>query len=201
MTSDGGDDDLGHLAALARALPREIAPPPDSWARIAVRLEPRDHLDPLVASLPAEIAPPAHLWPAIEARIAPGRRARRGALAAAACLAVAGLVAVGVQLGADRDSTSIRSVEATRSEDAARAPVEVGWILDAPALAGDVAATLSRELALVRDERLRIERAIASEPDNVDLRELWAFTYETELQLADACGRTVMEYERERERG
>ena len=32
----------------------------------------------------------------------------------------------------------------------------------------------------------------------VDLRELWAFAYETELQLADACGRTVMEYQRDR---
>jgi hypothetical protein len=84
------------------------------------------------------------------------------------------------------------------AHDAPSAASNVGWVLGAPALSADVAATLSRELALVRDERLSIERAIASDPDNDDLHELWAFTYETELELADAASRAVMEYARYR---
>jgi hypothetical protein len=84
------------------------------------------------------------------------------------------------------------------TSDASSAAQNVGWILGAPALSGDVAASLSRELALVREQRLSIERAIATDPDDPDLRELWAFAYETELKLADTCARAVMEYERER---
>ncbi len=191
-------EELGSLAALARQLPREVAPPADLWERIAARLEPRDRLDHLAASLPAEIDPPADLWPRIEVRIAAKPRASRAALAAAGCLAVAALVAIGVQLGAPHRDRAERGAAQVVADDPSSAARNAGWILDAPALAGDVARDLSRELALVRDERLSIERAIAREPDNVDLRELWAFTYETELELADTCGRAVMEYRRDR---
>jgi hypothetical protein len=200
MTNDA--EELGSLAALARALPREVAPPADLWERITARLEPRDRLDQLAASLPAGIEPPAELWPAIEARIARKPRARRVALAAAVGFAAAVLVAVGLQQGGRRDADSEHGsapvVPGAVARDAASAARNAGWILGAPALAGDVAANLGRDLALVRDERLSIERAIAREPDNADLRELWAFTYETELRLADAAGRAVMEYERDR---
>jgi hypothetical protein len=197
-----GDEELGRLAPLARALPREVAPPTDLWERIAARLEPRDRIEHLAGSLPAEIVPPADLWPAIAARIAPRPRARRFALATAASVAVAALVAVGVQLGGRHDAGSgsgtapIVADDSTR--DAASAGRNVDWIFGTPALPADVAASLSQELALVRDERLSIERAIASEPGNTDLRELWAYAYETELELADACSRTVMEFERNR---
>jgi len=200
MTRERDDEALGGLAALVRQLPRDVPPPPALWARIAARLEPRSQLDHLAASLPTQIDPPEDLWPSIEARIAPHRRTRRAALALAVSLAAAAVIALGVLLGerhgarTEHDAESL-SADVAPSEGAASS---VGWALDAPAVAGDVAANLRRDLALVRDERLSIERAIAKEPDNVDLRELWAFTYETELELADACGRTVMEYQRER---
>jgi hypothetical protein len=58
-------------------------------------------------------------------------------------------------------------------------------MLRSPVVSDEVAATLQRELVLVRDERLQIEAAIDREPDNVGLRELWAHAYEVELQLAD----------------
>ena len=201
MTRHADNEEHGNLAALVRRLPREVAPPPELWQRIAARLEPRSRLDDLSASLPTQVAPPEDLWPKIETRIAPPRRLRRIAFALTAAVAVAAVVAVGVRLGEhtdarpERGSTSVAS-EKTAS-DRASAASNVDWVLGA-AVGGDVAAKLSRELALVRDERLSIERAIAKEPDNIDLRELWAFTYETEIQLADACGRTAMEYQRDR---
>jgi hypothetical protein len=202
MTGDGDNEELGSLAALSRQLPRDIAPPPDLWAAIAARLEPRGGLDHLAASLPTQIDPPQDLWPKIEARIAPRRRMQRAALAVAACVAVAAAIAVGVLLGERHDAppepASAFVAADDTAGDGASAAIDFGWTLDAPAVAGDVAANLGRELALVRDERLSIERAIAKDPDNVDLHELWAFTYETELQLADTCGRTAMEYQRER---
>jgi hypothetical protein len=200
MTRESHDEELGKLAPLARELPREIAPPPDLWERIAARLEPRDRIERLAGSLPAEIDPPADLWPAIAARIAPRPRARRLALAAAGSVAVAALIALGVRLGHDvgSDTGSSPVVADEPARDAPSAASNVGWVLGAPALSADVAATLSRELELVRDERLSIERAIATEPDNADLHELWAFTYETELELADAASRVVMEYARNR---
>ena len=70
------------------------------------------------------------------------------------------------------------------------------WMLRSPVVSDEVAATLQRELVLVRDDRLQIEAAIDREPDNVGLRELWAHAYEVELQLADAYGRTIMAYSR-----
>ncbi len=202
MTREGDNEELGSLAPLVRQLPREVAPPLDLWKGIAARLDPRGRLDHLAASLPTQIDPPEDLWPKIEARIAPRRRMRRAAFALAASIAVAAAVAVGLRLGEHNDAGPERAVASVAADDTASdgagAAIDFGWVLGAPAVAGDIAANLSGELALVRDERLSIERAIAKEPDNIDLRELWAFTYETELQLADACGRTVMEYQRDR---
>jgi mevalonate pyrophosphate decarboxylase len=181
-----------------RLLPREIAPPPHLWDGIAARLEPQSRLDRLAASLRTRVDPPKDLWPEIEARIAPRRRLRPTAFALVASAAVAAAVAVAVHFGERGNAGPELGSVAAAANDSASAAGTVGWVLDAPALAGDVAVKLSRELALVRDERLSIEQAIAKEPDNDDLRELWAFTYETELELADECGRTVMEYQRER---
>jgi len=199
MTLDGDHSELGRLAALARQLPRDVPPPRDLWAGIAARLEPRGQLDHLAASLPTRVDPPEDLWPKIQARIAPGRPLRRVALALAASIAVAAVVGAGLLLGERHDARPEHDFANLSADDTASdAAGSVGWVLGAPVVAGDVAASLRRDLALVRDERLSIERAIAKEPDNVDLRELWAFTYETELELADECGRTAMEYQRER---
>jgi hypothetical protein len=202
MTRDADSEELGSLAPLARRLPREVAPPPNLWERIAARLEPRGGLDDLAASLPTQVDPPKDLWPGIEASIAPRRRMGRAAYALAASVAVAAAVTVGVQLGERNDAGPERTSASVVTDDTASAGASaasnVAWMLGAPALAGDVAANLSGELALVRDERLSIERAIAREPDNAHLRELWAFTYETELELVDAFSRAVMEYQRVR---
>jgi hypothetical protein len=204
MTRDREDEELDSVAPLVRLLPREIAPPADLWEGIAARLEPRGQLDHLAASLPTQVDPPDGLWPKIEARIAPRRRVRRATVALAASVAVATAVAVvlGLRLGERHDAEPARGsaslVADEAASDGANAASNVAWLLAAPVVPGDVAASLSGELALVRDERLSIERAIAKEPDNVDLHELWAFTYETELELVDAYGRTVMDYLRDR---
>ena len=202
MRREGDNEELGSLGPLVRQLPREVVPPPDLWERIAARLELRGGLDHLAASLPTQVDPPENLWPKIEARIAPRRRIRRAEFALAASIAVAAAVTGGLQLGEHTDAGAERAVASVAADDTASdgagAAIDFGWVLGAPAVAGDIAASLSDELALVRDERLSIERAIAREPDNAHLRELWAFTYETELELVDAFSRAVMEYQRVR---
>jgi hypothetical protein len=202
MTRDRDAEGPASLAALVRRLPREVAPPPDVWENIAARLEPRGRLDHLTASLPARVEPPEDLWRKIEARIAPRRRIPRTAVALAASVVGAAAITLGIRLGerndATREPSSASFVADETASYGASAAIDFGWMLGAPAAAGDVAAEMGDELSLVRGERLSIERAIAKEPDNADLRELWAFTYETELQLADAYGRTVMEYQRDR---
>ena len=201
MTRDGDDEELGSLAPLVRQLPREVAPP-RLWKGIAARLEPRGRLD---------------IWPlrcrrrSIRPRIS-GPRSRRASCRVDGCDALPSRSPhpspsrQQSRSACSSASTTTRALSAPvasvaaddTASDGAGAAIDFGWVLGAPAVAGDIAANLSGELALVRDERLSIERAIAKEPDNIDLRELWAFTYETELQLADACGRTVMEYQRDR---
>jgi hypothetical protein len=202
MTHATDNEELGGLARLARRLPREVAPPSDLWEGIAARLEPRGQLDHLAASLPTRVDPPQDLWPGIEARIAPRRGMRRAAFALATSVAVAAAVGVGMRLGERNDAHSADASAAVAADatgsNRAGAAIDFDWMLGAPAVADDVGANLSGELALVRDERLSIERAIAKDPDNVDLRELWTFTYETELELVDAFSRAVMEYQRVR---
>ena len=68
--------------------------------------------------------------------------------------------------------------------------------LSAAGVADDVAAALQRDYALVRAQRAAIEQAIADAPADVHLRELWAHAYETELELNDLYGRTIMTYRR-----
>jgi hypothetical protein len=189
-------------------LPRELAPPADAWDRIAARLSRPESaaLPPDACPLPAEIEPPADLWPAIASRLATRSRRRRmaAALAAAAALAIMLVTAIAVREGQRPLETEVASVPAPRT------PIEMTdtrpyddstslgayWTLRMPEISSEVAATLRRELELVRDERVRIEQAMDTEPANTALRELWAHAYEVELELADACGRTVMAYEK-----
>jgi hypothetical protein len=189
-------------------LPRDLAPPPGAWDHIAARLDPEenDALSPHLHLLAREIEPPIDVWPRIARRLAAQSRRRRGAFAA---LAAAAAIAAAVVLA----SIAMREGEPVTTEIASERPPAVApdlpvtpsapgsslvaaWMLRMPEISSEVAATMRRELELVRDERLRIERAMEDEPDNATLHELWAHAYEVELQLADACGRTVMAYER-----
>jgi hypothetical protein len=194
------------LHELVRRLPREIEPPLDLWRRIAARLDaplPRS-LEARARELPADIAPPVDLWPQIAARLRaepqlPRTRLRFavGGLAAAAALLLAVLAVLAVRNpGADGDAAARVAPDGGRPDSGPSTALGAAWMLRSPVISEDVAATLQRELTLVRDERLRIEVALDREPENSKLRELWAYTYQIELQLTDACGRTVMAYER-----
>jgi hypothetical protein len=175
-------------------LPREITPPPDAWAKIAARLEQREEGDGAAGLLPADVPPPVDLWPAIAARLARDRGSRRGraALAAAAAVALVAVVFVATRVPEVQPS-------ATRPERAADLEPTTSrgawWMLQEPEVSDDVVATMRRELALLHDERLRIEEAIDRDPDNASLRELWAYTYRVELDLSDTWTRTVMAYQ------
>src|SRR4029079_10312811 len=119
MTRDADNEDLGSLASIARLLPREVAPPPDLWERIAARLELRGGLDHLAASLPTQGDPPEKLWPRIQARIATRTRMGRAAYALAASVAVAAAVTVGVRFVERNDAGLERGSAAVVAADGA----------------------------------------------------------------------------------
>jgi hypothetical protein len=195
------------LHDLVRRLPRDIEPPAELWQRIAARLDepalPRS-LEECARDLPADIAPPVDLWPQIAARLRTGPRKprllARLVAAAAAVAAVAVLVTVAIRdqdSGANGGSSTpaVAANDAT-AEAAPSTALGAAWMLRSPVVSDEVAAALQRDLMLVRDERLQIEAAIDREPGDAGLRELWAHTYQIELQLTDTCGRIIMAYER-----
>jgi hypothetical protein len=207
MTRDREPSNVTGLDELVRGLPRAVEPPPDLWLGIAARLDapgPRGSLEQRARDLPGDIAPPADLWPQIEARLRTERhRPRAPALVAAAAAVVvvaAGIwVALAVRDGGPsaggRDSTARVAPNGGGDDAASSTALGAAWMLQSPAISEEVAATLKRELALVHNERLKIETAIESEPDDSGLRELWAHTYQAELRLTDAWSRTIMAYE------
>jgi hypothetical protein len=196
------------LHDLARRLPRDIEPPAELWQRIAARLEepalPRS-LEERARDLPADIAPPVDLWPQIAARLRTGPREprllARLVAAAAAVAAVAVLVTVATRdpdSGANSGSSTptVATSDDATAEAAPSTVLGAAWMLRSPVVSDEVAAALQRDLMLVRDERLQIEAAIDREPGDAGLRELWAYTYQIELQLTDTYGRIIMAYER-----
>jgi hypothetical protein len=192
------------LHDLVRRLPREIDPPLELWPQIAARLEapPRRSLEERARELPADVAPPGDLWPQIAARLRAEpqlpRSRWRVAVGGLAAVAAALLLVVLAIRGpdADRDAATPVALDDGRPDSGRSTALGAAWMLRSPVVSEAVAATLQRELTLVRDERLSIEAALDREPENTRLRELWAYTYQIELQLTDACGRTVMAYER-----
>lgn len=208
MTHERDQPAPSALDDLVRRLPRDVEPPAELWQRVAARLDgpalPRS-LEERARDLPADIAPPVDLWPQIAARLRtrprePRLLARLFA-AAAAVAAVAVLVTVAIR---DQDSgahggSSATTVAANGDESTDPAPstaLGAAWMLRSPVVSAEVAAALQRDLTLVRDQRLQIEAAIDREPGDVGLRNLWAHTYQIELQLTDTYGRIIMAYER-----
>jgi hypothetical protein len=153
---DPEDHSTRELLKLANRLPREIQPPVDMWPAIEAQLL-RPSLESLARDLPVDVDPPIDLWPRIESRLT--QRRSNGWLAAAA------VVFVGVSallIGIATQNNGIEPI-ATELELAAQ--------------------TIRQNLGLVRDERRAIEEAIEQDPASSHLRELWAYTYETELRL------------------
>jgi hypothetical protein len=205
MTRDSDSVTSRALHDLVRRLPRDVEPPPDLWLGIAARLDapaPPRSIEELAHDLPADIAPPADLWPGIAARLRtepyePRIRVRFAA-AAVVLAAVAALVTVAVRVqdfGANSSARSAMTADDASADPAPSAALAAAWMLRSPVVSEQVAATLQRELTLVRGERLRIEAAIDREPADVGLRELWAHAYQIELELTDTWGRIIMAYE------
>ncbi len=181
-----------------RQLPREVTPPLGLWPRIAARLPAREpsRLGTLIAELPAAIEPPAAVWAGVAARIGAARALRRraGRYLGAAVLLAAVAVSI-VAIGHRRSVGTAPDGPLTAAADSeGRAPGALGADLSAAGAADDVAAALQRTSALVQAERAAIEQAIAAAPADAHLRELWAHAYETELELNDLYGRTIMTY-------
>lgn len=203
MSRDRAPPGATELDELVRRLPSTVEPPPELWPRIAALLDAPRSLEARARELPTEIPPPADLWPRIAARLQ--TEPRRPYVRPRVAAAVAALAALGALIGlaVRDDSAEVGSADTARvapdgaGADSVRSTaLGAYWMLRSPVVSDEVAATLQRELVLVRDERLQIEAAIDREPDNVGLRELWAHAYEVELQLADAYGRTIMAYSR-----
>jgi hypothetical protein len=194
---DAGND----LESLVRRLPRELAPPAELWPRIAARLEPREAapLDLLARRLPTDVDPPPEVWAGVAAGIgaAPARRRAVGYLAAAALLVagVAALLAIATREPPPDDAGGARTV-AAEPERSPPSTLDAAWMLGAAEVPEDVIAAMRTDYALVQAERVAIEQAIDSAPNDARLRELWAHAYEAELELNDIFGRTIMTYQR-----
>ena len=192
------------LDALVTQLPRDVQLPVDLWPEIKVRLaaEPSASartLESLARRLPAEIAPPKRLWLGIAARLAPRRAKvpsiRLAAISAAASLAViAALVAILFRAPSPQPQVVDVGNPPARQES----PRTIPWIFNMPAVDPVVAAEFLRNYELVHTERLAIESAITSAPDNLLLRDLWAHAYTAELELSGTLERTIMTYQRGR---
>jgi hypothetical protein len=198
------DEPKDELDALVRALPSDVTPPADLWLDIESRLGVEEStgtraLDSLARRLPAEIAPPERLWQAIAARLTP-RRAntpsnRLAVWSAAAALAAIAVLAAILFRGPSAEPPTV-ATEVDVGNTPAGAARERPWIFNMPAIDPAIAAEFLRSLELVQQERLAIESAIETSPDNLLLRELWARAYTAELELNSTLERTIMTYQR-----
>jgi hypothetical protein len=190
-------NDSPTLEDLVRRLPRELAPPAALWPRIEARLQSRTAapLDLLARRLPADVAPPLEVWLGVASAIGsapPRRHGRRYAgLAALIVTAVGALIAIATREPQDPSRADRVTVDAREPSASPASPLDA-WLLTAPGIPADVADALRRDHAAVQAERVAIERALADAPNDASLRELWAHAYETELELNDIYGRTIM---------
>lgn len=189
------------LDALARRLPRDIAPREDLWPGIAAAIEAGGlETERLAARLPAALEPPVDLWPGIASRLGPRHAVRpawRAPLAAAASFGVvtiatlASLFALGTRSGIDAEPepAGVRALVAGIGGAAGFSVVPARQALRGPT------ATIAEALEAVRRERLSIERALEADSDNPDLLALWSHVYATELSLTSEVSRAAERYE------
>lgn len=181
------------------ALPAAVAPPADLWPGIEARLDVRGASGEVLGiELARDFAPPERLWPAIEARLGAEAGVRpldvlsrwTAGLAAAAVVAFAvlGIHGSGGIVGPDRDGGALLDIW-WLAPDAA---VAARSATPAVATALDEARRTYRDTILaVRDQRVALESLLGQYPDDAALRELWRYTYRTELRLIDEGGRVI----------
>jgi hypothetical protein len=174
-----------------------------------------DPLDRRLHDLPREIPPPRDLWPEISARLArgapplispagpshgtlqPGARARRPRvlpLAVAAALVgacIAGTLTWAVMHGrADAPQrAAVFSEPRDRGYLAARATLEVGFRQQLEQLDPATRARIEASLAVIRQAREDIRKALANEPGSPVLEQLWQSTLRDEFDLYDRVSR------------
>jgi len=154
------------------------------------------HLDDALAALPCDIAPPRNLWHGIVVGIArPRRRVQPFALAAAtACVILAGALVWAV-LHSRPASLPAAPVLAARSAAfdepsdpgyaATRARLETTFRERLTLLSPDTRAQIEASLAVIRKAHEDIRKALAAEPTNPVLEQLFQSTWHDEFDLYD----------------
>jgi len=184
-------------------LGQEQAPDADLWPAIESEIEAGIAGTSLLDRLPAAIEPADATWSAIESAIRAEQQASapegtpKGTfgdwkfplLAASFVVAViAGSLLL--QFNRPADTTGIeQGPAATVSETPGAADFFLPVATSPSAIAA--AAVYRENLALVREQRLRIEESLEMYPTDSNLREVWRRTYEVELHLIDAAGQTL----------
>jgi hypothetical protein len=160
----------------------------------------RDALDVRLARLPRELTPARDLWPGIEARLRGPARGRLGLGLAAgiAVLALLGLVLLQLSRTAPRNLSAAGSPAAAasaRAADAApraardaayvrtEAAVEQSFEQELARLPKPTQIRLRQDLEIIRSARADIRRALDAAPENPLLQQLFADTWQQEMDF------------------
>ncbi len=159
-------------------------------------------LDARLGDLRLDVAPPRNLWPGIAARLPRRpRRARPLAWAAAAALvgaSVAGALTWAVmhgRSGVALPQTAVRAAAFAEPRSpgyvAARDALEVNFRRQLAVLDPATRARIEASLEVIRHAHEDIRKALASDPSNPVLEQLWQSTWHDELDLYDRVVRAT----------
>ncbi len=160
-----------------------------------------ESLDERLAELPLEVTPPRNLWHDIVLGIA--RRQRYAPplafAAAAACIVLAVALMWGLRL--ERSSGPVSAQFAGRAAGfgepsdpayrTARAELETTFRERLSLLSPDTRAQIEASLAVIREAHENIRKALAAEPGNPVLDQLFQSTWHDEFDLYDRVIRTT----------
>jgi hypothetical protein len=159
-------------------------------------------LEEQLTQLPRDIAPPRNLWHGIVFGIA--RRQRyappRAFAAAAACLILAGALTFGLWhersgTGPARPQATARTTSLDEPSDPAyrttRARLETTFRERLSMLSPGTRAQIEASLAVIREAHENIRKALAAEPGNPVLEQLFESTWHDEFDLYDRVVQTT----------
>jgi len=177
---------------------------PQTRASTASYAAPRGALEQRLGRLPRELPPDRDLWPEIAARL-DGRRARwrpgLGLAAGIAALAIVGVMALTLSRTAPRDVTAQTGSGTSAPDSAARAARDAAYLRTQAAveqsfeqelthLPKATQARLRQDLEIIRNARADIRRALDAAPENPLLQQLFADTWQQEMDFYSSIATT-----------
>jgi hypothetical protein len=173
-------------------------------------MNPRDKsLDEQLAELSRDVVPPGHVWPGVVAAITRRRDPRPMAYAAIAACALLASALTWALLRVERTAPIVASKQTTlparvppagspsfaEPSDpayvAARAELESTFRQRLKLLSPETQAKIESNLAVIRQAHENIRKALAAEPANPVLEQLFESTWHEEFDLYDRVVRTT----------